>query len=376
MNGSDVTVVIPTYRRPKLLARALSSVIRQEIPGLRIHVFDNASGDETPRVVRELGRRHPVAYTCNEANVGITRNFQIAIGSIETAYCCILNDDDMQLPGLISSALAALPAHPAAGAFCGRTMVYSPGSGGRGPTTRVQGASWQPGLYRAAQATAHMVREHFTPTGVVFSTRALQGAKFEFGDVEMMARVAEQHDIVVSDRIFGVYVFHPRGWSASHSPDEGRSMLLRRLHDYLELETLSGEERRDAVLRVVGELMNAQYWHSLSATFHGERTSPLRRDIAQSAAMSIALTGKERAPGELFALVMATALAGRSEAPMSRTRVRALRVLTKLGGVVDRIVTGPRRRSEAEDAALAEIAALDRSAEALFEALQTGPPAG
>ena len=199
-------------------------------------------------------------------------------------------------------------------------MVYSPGSGGREPTTRVQGASWQPGLYRAGEATAHMVREHFTPTGVVFSTRALQGSKFEFGDMEMMARVADRHDFLVSDRIFGVYVFHPRAWSASHDIDEGRRMLLLRLQGYLELETLSGDERQDALLRVVAESREPQYSHALSATFSGVRTAQVRRDIAQAAAMRIALTANGKFPGELFANVVAAALAGRSEAPLSPDR--------------------------------------------------------
>ncbi len=56
MQGPQITTVIPTYRRPKLLRRAIESVLAQTYPHLKVTVFDNASGDETPEVVAELAR--------------------------------------------------------------------------------------------------------------------------------------------------------------------------------------------------------------------------------------------------------------------------------------------------------------------------------
>ena len=185
----------------------------------------------------------------------------------------------------------------------------------------------------------------------------------------MMARLAERHDFVVSDQLLGVYVLHPRSWSVSQSLEDSRRVGLRRLREYLDLETLTDEEREDAVLGCVGELMTAQYWGALGAIFKGEGTPQLRRDLTQSGAMFAGLLGARRSPGERFAHLVVTSLAGLSEAPPSRTMGLALRGALKISGAIDRLATRPRRRTAAEEAALAEVGALDRSADAFFERL-------
>ncbi len=51
-----ITTVIPTYRRPLLLRRAVLSVLKQSHPHFIVHILDNASGDDTEQVARELMR--------------------------------------------------------------------------------------------------------------------------------------------------------------------------------------------------------------------------------------------------------------------------------------------------------------------------------
>ena len=48
-----ITTVIPTYRRPELLQRAIRSVLDQSYPHFKICVYDNASNDRTPDVVKQ-----------------------------------------------------------------------------------------------------------------------------------------------------------------------------------------------------------------------------------------------------------------------------------------------------------------------------------
>jgi len=52
-----ITTIIPTYRRPKLLRRAIKSVLGQTFPHFQVCVYDNASGDETPDVVAEISSK-------------------------------------------------------------------------------------------------------------------------------------------------------------------------------------------------------------------------------------------------------------------------------------------------------------------------------
>jgi len=50
-SGLLITCVIPTYRRPQLLSRAVKSVLDQNFADFEIWVYDNASGDVTGRMV-------------------------------------------------------------------------------------------------------------------------------------------------------------------------------------------------------------------------------------------------------------------------------------------------------------------------------------
>ena len=61
-----ITALIPTYRRPQLLHRAIVSVLRQTYTNLQVFVFDNASGDTTAEVVTKLGENDALSniLTC------------------------------------------------------------------------------------------------------------------------------------------------------------------------------------------------------------------------------------------------------------------------------------------------------------------------
>jgi len=59
MSEPLITTVIPTYRRPAMLRRAIRSVLSQTFPDFRLCVYDNASGDETAVVVEEFRKKIP-----------------------------------------------------------------------------------------------------------------------------------------------------------------------------------------------------------------------------------------------------------------------------------------------------------------------------
>jgi glycosyltransferase involved in cell wall biosynthesis len=54
MSDPLVSILMPTYRRPHYLREALASAVGQTYKNLQIIVRDNASGDETPEVVRSF----------------------------------------------------------------------------------------------------------------------------------------------------------------------------------------------------------------------------------------------------------------------------------------------------------------------------------
>lgn len=103
MCGSEVlpliTTIIPTFRRPHLLGRALRSVLSQTYPHFRVCIYDNASGDETAAVVAEVAKGDSrVQYYCHPENIGANRNFLYGQERVETPYYSFLPDDDVLLP--------------------------------------------------------------------------------------------------------------------------------------------------------------------------------------------------------------------------------------------------------------------------------------
>lgn len=107
--NKTVTALIPTYRRPELLSRAISSVLKQTYSHIQVSVFDNASGDTTQRVVDELKKQDPrISYHCHQENIGVLKNFKYAFQSINTPYFSVLSDDDVLVSTFYENAVKIL----------------------------------------------------------------------------------------------------------------------------------------------------------------------------------------------------------------------------------------------------------------------------
>lgn len=110
-----VSVLVPTYRRPRLLSRTLRSILAQSQNDFQILVFDNASGDETSSVVQNFTEKdRRVIYNVNELNIGAIANFARAFSAVNTPYFCLVSDDDILLPRCLELALHGLNNHPRA----------------------------------------------------------------------------------------------------------------------------------------------------------------------------------------------------------------------------------------------------------------------
>src|SRR5207249_4098688 len=88
-----VTIGIPTFNRPHLLARALRSVARQDYPNLEVLVADNATpGDETPRVVDSFMASIPnLKYIKHARDIDSFHNFMFLLRAVHWAYVFLLD---------------------------------------------------------------------------------------------------------------------------------------------------------------------------------------------------------------------------------------------------------------------------------------------
>lgn len=102
----EVSVMIPTFRRPRLLEQALMSALSQE-GGIayEVVVIDNDSGEgfssEIERVVTSFLPARIRLYR-NEKNIGMFGNWNRCITLARSPWVSILNDDDILLPDFIA----------------------------------------------------------------------------------------------------------------------------------------------------------------------------------------------------------------------------------------------------------------------------------
>jgi glycosyltransferase involved in cell wall biosynthesis len=107
----DVSVVIPTKDRPRLIGRAVASALSQEGPSLEVVVVDDGSEPEAARAIEELCRSDArLRHVRNDESMGNpaarNRGFEEATGEL----WCTLDDDDEFLPGKLRAQVDAVHA--------------------------------------------------------------------------------------------------------------------------------------------------------------------------------------------------------------------------------------------------------------------------
>jgi glycosyltransferase involved in cell wall biosynthesis len=109
-----LSVVIPTYDRAALVARAIESVRAQTETDLEILVVDDGSRDDTARVVREIAARDPRVVYLAQENSGCSAARNHGIARATAPHVGLLDSDDVWLPGFAASQLARLAETPGA----------------------------------------------------------------------------------------------------------------------------------------------------------------------------------------------------------------------------------------------------------------------
>jgi glycosyltransferase involved in cell wall biosynthesis len=215
-----VTTVIPTYRRPALLKRAIESVLGQEGVSLRVCVFDNASGDQTREIVHEIASRDDrVTYYCHERNLGGAANFEFGLRSVETPYFSLLSDDDYLLPGFYARALSDLAECPDAIFWAGMTLLVD--DAGAIWKTRVQ--KWpREGLFGPQEGLMLMMHgQEPTWTGILFRRDVLDRIGLPDretlgpSDLDYTLRIAARHAFIMRKYPAAVFSLNPGSYSAT-----------------------------------------------------------------------------------------------------------------------------------------------------------------
>ena len=218
-----ITTVIPTYRRPKLLRRAIISILQQSYPYFRILVCDNASVDETKSVVKLLqGLDSRIFYHRHNENIGPYGNFNWGLNHIETDLFSLLSDDDVLMPSFYATAIRDLGDYPDAAISAQNSLVISEHlrilSGKTGPERTT--------YYPASSALEDVVKVRIpaTWTGMVFRRQVVTGIGTidlnagPFADGGFVMHAVAKYPIVASPEIGAVLTANPESISATMKP--------------------------------------------------------------------------------------------------------------------------------------------------------------
>ncbi len=205
-----VTTLIPTFRRPDLLRRAIESALNQTFRDLRVCVYDNASGDATANVVRRLCEADSrVTYFCHPTNIGSLANFQYALVGVKTKYFSFLSDDDYLLPSFYERAVRQLESRCTAEFYAANVLHKGP----RDRLLKRSLNSWQSGIFMPPFGLEPIAEHgHSEWTGIVFKTKSalIDGSLREdlgvYTDVEFTLRRAAIADYIVDTEPGAVFV--------------------------------------------------------------------------------------------------------------------------------------------------------------------------
>ncbi|HEY8209104.1 MAG TPA: glycosyltransferase family 2 protein [Myxococcaceae bacterium] len=213
--ATDVSAVIPTFRRPAQLVEAIQSVLAQERVNVEVFVVDDSPEGSAAAAVEQLGDprvKYEKMAVPTGGVPGKVRNS--AWPRASGRFIHFFDDDDRMEQGAYAAMIAELEAHPKVGVVFGRIAPF----GDHPPTLAQQTAYFQNAARRARLSYALRSRRLmvanmlFKPTVMVCSSALLrkecvvelEGFDEQIRlveDVDFYIRAIRQFDVVFLDRV-------------------------------------------------------------------------------------------------------------------------------------------------------------------------------
>lgn len=122
-----VSICIPTYNRPHLLAKSVEAALRQTYEPYEVIVMDNHTEPDVRPIIESFNDRR-LRYYSNDTNIGIVANWNRCLQLAQGEYISICQDDDELLPDFITESLALFQQYPQIGVTCGGAYRVSEAS--------------------------------------------------------------------------------------------------------------------------------------------------------------------------------------------------------------------------------------------------------
>ena len=110
-----VCICVPTCNAASTVRETLLSILGQSYEHLVVHVSDNASTDDTLKIVESVADSRVILHR-HDANVGAEGNFTRCLQLAGGKYTAIFHADDIYEPDMVAKQVAFLEQHPDVGA--------------------------------------------------------------------------------------------------------------------------------------------------------------------------------------------------------------------------------------------------------------------
>ena len=268
-----ITVIIPTFRRPKLLRRAILSVLNQTFSAFQVCVYDDASDDNTQKVVTELAETDSrIKYYCHEQNIGVVANLNYGLKEVSTPFFSFLSDDDLLLPHFFEVAVQSLSSNPDVMFYAGLTIQVE--------DNEIIGISKNGGRFgyiSPPDGLLDILQHQLMWNSIVFrSTVAdciglLDSDVGGPADIDFEFRVAAHHPVIISNEPSAIYTLHTKNFYARSSDYRlylpGFKRIINRM---MSDESLSLDTRIQIKSRLNAWLANILIALAVRASLKGE----------------------------------------------------------------------------------------------------------
>lgn len=276
----QVSVIIPTHNRPRLLSRAVESA-KGAGREVEIVIVDDASTDETAEICRNLDG---VTYVRLERNRGVAAARNEGVRASSGEFISFLDDDDKRLPGSLDAQARTLSSNENVGAVYGQVFY--------GDAEGEPMESFYPEKPPQGDLFWRLLAWNFVPcASVLFRRECLERVGFldesspRIDDWDLWIRIAEVYEFSVHARPVAVWRKPSRG--SDQQSERHAEMLLRAARLFEErwmklprAAAASHEERRAARKRFYARVSDQLIWEGARALKEGRALRALEQLLA------------------------------------------------------------------------------------------------
>lgn len=211
-----ITTIIPTFNRASRLKKAVESVLNQTFPHFELHVYDNASQDETEIIMEDFVQKDPrVTYFKHSENIGAVANFQFGMDRVETPFFSFLSDDDFLLPEFYQNALEGFTKYPQALFSYASVLIVNDDQ----TVIDDEIAFWNDQDYFSPpEGLFAMIKRHLNWTGILFRKEVVAKVggldlQLKAIDLDYLLRICASFPFAISKKASAIFVTHENSYS-------------------------------------------------------------------------------------------------------------------------------------------------------------------